>query len=399
VIGVAKPLLRLHLQGRVTLDLKLPFLVDRRAVERADVVVMCRVYSASYAAMLDWVKSAGTPLLYELDDNLVDVPADIPGLEYARDPEVRRLLLDSLRAANVVRVYAPALRDRLAEYNPHVELVTGPLDWTLIPDRLPARDAARVRLVYATSRAQDRLGQLLIAPLRRALDKFPNTELTIWGPQIEGLGGHPRVRHLTHVADYDTFLSRFVAEAFDIGLAPLPDDGFYRSKSNNKFREFAASGVAGLYSDMVVYNTWVKDGETGWLVADGDASWSAAIDRAIAGAEQRARIAANAQRFAREHFNEDVTDREWMAAIEPLAARPRHGRAATARDSSLTDRSPGLVKRVGRLGAGAVGMIRRDGLKRTAQRVKGLMSSTVELAAWERQRRRLERRVAERGRP
>jgi len=398
VIGVAKPLLRLHLQGRVTLDLKLPFLVNRRAVERADVVVMCRVYSASFAGMLDWVRSAGTPLIYELDDNLVDVPADIPGLEYARDPDVRRLLLDSVRAASVVRVYAPALRDRLAEYNAHVELVTGPLDWTLIPDRLPVRDASRVRLVYATSRAQDRIGRLLTAPLRRALDKFPNTELTIWGPQLEGLSGHPRVRHLPHVADYDTFLSRFVAEAFDIGLAPLPDDEFHRSKSNNKFREFAASGVAGLYSDMVVYNTWVKDGETGWLVADGDEPWSAAIDRAIAGAEQRARIAVNAQRFAREHFNEGVTDREWMGAIEPLAARPRQRRATTARDSSLADGSPGLVKRVGRLGAGAVGMIRRDGLKRTAQRVKGLMSSTVELAAWERQRRRLERRVAERGR-
>ncbi len=140
VIGVAKPLLRLHLQERITLDLKLPFLVNRRSVERADVIVICRVLSAAFARILEWVRAAGTPLIYELDDNLVDVPEDIPGLEYARDPGVRRLLIDSLRAAGVVRVYSPALRDRLAEYSDRVQLVTGPLEWTLIPDQLPPKD-------------------------------------------------------------------------------------------------------------------------------------------------------------------------------------------------------------------------------------------------------------------
>jgi len=398
VIGVAKPLLRLHLQERITLDLRLPFLVNRRSVARADIIVICRVLSAAFARILEWAKSAGTPLIYELDDNLVDVPEDIPGLEYARDPAVRRLLIDGLRAAKVVRVYSPALRARLAEYNDHVQLVTGPLDWTLIPDQLPPRDPFRVRMVYATSRAQDRIGGLLVSPLRRALDAFPRAELTIWGPKLDGLSDHPRVRHLPHVADYDTFLSRFVAEAFDIGLAPLPDDPFHRCKSNNKFREFAASGVAGLYSDMDVYNSWITHGETGWLVPDGDDQWFAALEQAITRDEQRARIAADAQRFAREHFSELVTDREWLAAVDRLAGQPRTPRA-TARDESAVAAPPaGLMRRVSRIGVGAVRTVQRDGFRRTALRIKGLLSSTVDLAGWELRRRRLERQVAlERG--
>jgi hypothetical protein len=40
-------------------------------------------------------------------------------------------------------------------------------------------------------------------------------------------------------------------------------------------------------------------------------------------------------------------------------------------------------------------MLQRDGLRRTALRLKGVVSSTLELAEWERQRRRLERRVAQ----
>ena len=394
VIGVAKPLLRLHLQERIRLDLKLPFLVNQRSVERADVIVICRVLSAAFARILEWARAAGTPLIYELDDNLVDVPEEIPGLEYARVPGVRRLLIDSLRTARVVRVYSPALRDRLSEYSDRVQLVTGPLNWTLIPDRLPSRDSSRVRLVYATSRTQDRIGALVVSPLRRALDAFPRADLTIWGPRLEGLSGHPRVRHLAHVADYDTFLSTFVAEAFDIGLAPLPDDPFHRCKSNNKFREFAASGVAGLYSDMVVYNSWVTHGETGWLVPDGEGPWFAALEQAIGQSEQRARIGANARHFAREHFNEAVTDREWMAAIGPLAAEPRTS-TVTPRDGGTGDAaSNGVISNASRIGLGALRMLQRDGLRRTASRVRGLVSSTVELAEWERQRRRLERQAA-----
>jgi hypothetical protein len=293
-------------------------------------------------------------------------------------------LIDALRAARVVRVYAPALAERLAEFTDRAQLVTGPLDWTLIPDQLPARDPSRVRLVYATSRAQDRIGGLLVSPLRRALDAFPRAELTVWGPHLPGLSDHPRVRHLPHVADYDTFLSKFVAEAFDLGLAPLPDDGFHRCKSNNKFREFAASGVAGLYSDMIVYNSWIAHGETGWLVPDGEAAWFAAIERAISQAGERARIAASAHQFARERFSQAVTDGEWMSAIEPLAADRRETGLPPSHESTAA--SP--LRR-------ALRLMQRDGLRRTALRVKGVVSSTLELAEWQRQVRRLERRTAQ----
>ena len=51
-----------------------------------------------------------------------------------------------------------------------------------------------------------------------------------------------------------------------IGLAPLRDSAENRAKTNNKYREYAALGIPGIYSDMPVYASSVRHGETGdWL--------------------------------------------------------------------------------------------------------------------------------------
>ena len=77
----------------------------------------------------------------------------------------------------------------------------------------PRRAGAPVKLVYATSRSEDSVGQMLIAPLKRVLDRHPQAELTIWGPRHAALASHPQVRTLPLIRDYDTFFTKFSAGA------------------------------------------------------------------------------------------------------------------------------------------------------------------------------------------
>lgn len=401
IIGVAKPLLRLHQDQRINLDLTLQFLVTRKAVERADVVVMCHTIDPQHVHTLDWIRASGRPLIYEIDDNLLNIPPDIPGLDYLRDPVRRNALVACLKQADVIRVYSPELQRILTEYNEHIEMVSGPLDWSLMAAHPPARDPARVRLVYATGRMEDQIGRMLIEPLKRVLDAHPNVELTIWGPRHEALARHPQVRSLPLIRDYDTFFARFAGEGFDIGLAPLPDDEFHRCKSNNKFREYAACGIAGVYSDMPVYNAFVADGQTGLLVPNTGEAWVNAIGRLVSDNELRTAVGRNAAAYAAAHFNERVTDDQWMSQIGPLAAtRPATTQAmrpAMAPQPLAT--AFGVAKYAARLSAKIGPVLRAHGVASMVKRVGTHVAGFSQVMAWEISRWRLQQRVSrQRGR-
>jgi hypothetical protein len=166
---------------------------------------------------------------------------------------------------------------------------------------------------------------------------------------VQEIAGRPDVHFAEFVYDYDTFFRRFSRAGFDIGLAPLPDDEFHRSKSDNKFREYAASRIAGIYSDVPVYRECVAHGRTGLLVPPGPGAWASAMTRLIEDDELRTRMQIDGWTTAKARYGMDQTKELWLAhfhaalANEQPAAKP----GPVAPTPSGARRTVGFIRRVG----------------------------------------------------
>jgi glycosyltransferase involved in cell wall biosynthesis len=115
------------------------------------------------------------------------------------------------------------------------------------------------------------------------------------------------------MASYPGFVNWITRQpAWDIGIAPLADTAFNRSKSAIKTLDYAALGLAVLASDVPAYRESLcdsacadgrgSDGVGGRLVANTEAAWFRALCDLINDAALRQRLAQGARTaFAAHH--------------------------------------------------------------------------------------------------
>ena len=360
----------------------------RNDIRWADAIVFCRNTDPRHAALLAAARSQGTPLIYDLDDNLFELPPNCEGLSRLRDASRQAMLAEYLRAAALVRVYSQPLADRVAALTSRVVRTFAPVDLSLVPPPREARPPGPIKIVYATSRTQDALCDIFLPALVRILDRHAGrVEAHFWGcrpPQIAALAN---VRRHGLICQYDRYLRRFSRAGYDIGLAPLPDDVFYRSKTNNKFREYGACGIAGIYSDNDVYSHCVEHEVSGLLVANDADHWHDAIERLIQDKALRTRIQQAARRYVGEHYSQEKFEQLFLAQLDEVLGLP----AESARASGTRERvpasgpgsaaAPGFFRRLSEQAWQSLGTLRRLGPRRAWTALRWFVNDRC-FAAW-----------------
>jgi hypothetical protein len=323
-IGVLKPLSALARQKKIQLRSSLESRASLSLVHWADVVVFCRNTEPAYAHLLSEALSTHKPIVFDLDDNFWDVPfeSDPELARYHRLPLRIQQLEKYLRHATLIRVYSPALRDIVLGFNDKVRLLKAGFDFAMVAGREhQTNHCGPVKLVYATSRIVDNQYLLFANALRRALQKYGDgVEMTVWGCQPADLVGVHGIRFKPLISNYEKFLRTFAEQRFDIGLAPLEDTPFHRSKTNTKFRDYGASQVAGIYSDVSVYSSCVENGTTGLLVKNTAEDWYTGICRLIEDGKLRRQIQRNAYKKVYDDYRQEVVENEWLEEIARLLA-------------------------------------------------------------------------------
>lgn len=106
--------------------------------------------------------------------------------------------------------------------------------------------------------------------------------------------------------------------SWDIGICPIEDNIFNRSKSNLKFLEFATNGFACVCSNVENYKNTVIHKETGILVQNNDYAWYSELKNLIENEEERKKIAEKGKVFVRENYNISKNVNLWFNAYSEL---------------------------------------------------------------------------------
>lgn len=246
--------------------------IPEEAMDTADVVIGQRVHTAEpsirWQLMAKRRDAHGSPrLVYDIDDDLLSIdPRQNQFAQWFKNPLVRENLADNMRCADLVTVSTEPLAEVVGKFNRNVAILPNCVEASIFDTPLTSYRGVRravTTLGWQGSATHDedwRTIQSVVSELTQADS----------GLRVRFLGtAHPAGIPLRQV-DFQPWTSDLTAHyrrvtRFDIGLAPLNDTLFNRSKSGLRFEEYAALGVPSVCADAPAYRPWVVHGETGFL--------------------------------------------------------------------------------------------------------------------------------------
>ena len=275
-------------------------------------------------------RQRGTRLIFDLDDNLLDLEGHGERASYEAMSESVRV---SIELADEVWTSTSRLAARAArETRAAVNVLPNALDpelWEPVQRSAPVqRGGGPLRLLYMGTRTHDADFALLEQALIRLQSERPGCfELSVIGVRTRAGEAPAWLRTLDpppHVgASYPAFVAWFSRlSGFDLGVAPLLSSAFNDCKSPIKVLDYAAIGLPTLASAVPAYTDSLRTG-LDCLHAENDiAAWTRALGEVASDRAGLLPIAEQATRLvAPEAFAEGVRLRQ--ARIASAKDQPR----------------------------------------------------------------------------
>jgi len=275
----------------------------------ADVIIIQREAGEFSLERLDsWLKewrSAGGKLVYEVDDDLLDARGLNQRGFNGDSTELNKKVRWLAKVANAVTVSTPELHQKFLQLNPNVHLIPNALDselWRIGkppltgPGVFQKKAGDPIRIGYIGTPTHDQDLKIVAEAMRMIEAEYGNkVEIEVIGafqnssPMFGKRIGLPKKNDYPNFVDW---LQRRVH--WDIGIIPLADDSFNKSKSYLKFLEYAALGLAIVCSNVGPYQSIIRSGENGILVKNGTESWYTTLTSLIENKTQQQLLARNA---------------------------------------------------------------------------------------------------------
>jgi len=296
-------------------------------LDRWTVPLFVRCGDPGLRLWIELLRRAHHPYLYYIDDNFWELQDDSPLGQYYRDPSVRQSLEFAVSQANRVLTNSEVLASYLRRFSERLRVLPASFDFSLIEGCI-REQTSELRIGFAGSPSRGGDLELIRPVMQPVLDRIPNAVFEFCGVMPAGVQPDPRIRFFDHINSYADFIRFQAGRNWAIGLAPLRDHSANRAKTNNKYREYGACGIAGVYSDMPPYQGSVEPGVTGLLVDPSNEAWLSAILLLAKEPNRRERIARSAGEDVLEKYCVVSVAGVWSDCIREthtvLRGRPSH---------------------------------------------------------------------------
>ncbi|MER8810195.1 glycosyltransferase family 1 protein [Mesorhizobium australicum] len=253
---------------------------------------------------------ANRSYIYYIDDNFWRISGDNALAAYYQHPMIRKSLEFAVSHAETVIVNSLELATVVSKFNARVTVLPASFDFSLIENLSPSpTEEIRIGFAGSPSRVDDlNLVSPLIDPI---LERFPKAVFEFAGVLPTGVQTGARVRFFPHINDYNAYIKFQSSRSWAIGLAPLLDHEANRAKTDNKYREYGAFRIAGIYSNITPYNNVVRNLETGIVVNNDAESWIEAVSFLMESPNKRIEIKNSAFEDVKNRYDVKIVSNQW----------------------------------------------------------------------------------------
>ena len=302
----------------------------------ADVVIWQPVhYDNTYEFFKEMRQKYGKTTLIETDDNYVDIPTWNEAFHsFGPNSYHRRMALECMTMADGVIVSTPHLKEVYSKFNENIHVVQNSLDFKgdskLIGwDKVSHRKHKGIRIGWIGGRSHFEDLMMVAPALREVLIKHPEVKLVLVNSAVksscQALGRPYPFDGLKNVvyADRSVPIHRYAKFAnhfgFDIGIAPLVDCNFNRSKSNLRWLEYSAMGIPTVATDISHFSQTIRNGVDGLLVPDNALNqWKEALELLITDVPMREAMGRAAYKRVKQDFNVKKNAAKYVRLLKSL---------------------------------------------------------------------------------
>lgn len=278
----------------------------------------------------------GKPTFIETDDNYIDVPVWNEAFNSFKPTSMHRYAAtETMSFADGMFVSTPHLKELYGRYNENIHVIENSLDFKgdrkfVGWDQVTVRKHKGVRIGWIGGRSHFNDLMLVAPALREILLKYPDVTLCLVNsaiqPSCKALGIAYPFEGLSnvHYADRSVPINRYAQFAasfgFDIGIAPLVDCNFNRSKSNLRWLEYSAMKLPTVATDISHFSQSIRDGQDGFLIKDNDLQeWQKRLEMLIEDQGLREEIGRQAYKRVKKDFNIKTNAAKYVRLLKKLS--------------------------------------------------------------------------------